>query len=221
MYPTIVSKKKWIDRPHGILFAIILLIGAFSLTVVLGTGISQIIYFAIALVAAVVSEQFTRRSKTPLRVHLITVLLTLVPIGVMCYRSARPGPDVLFKKVFDIAPPAGVSNFQGRLQWYDGQTTLMRFHADEQAIKAILSSKPFSLDDRMESRRAEGVDMHEYIRLFFNLSFIADSQWIHTVTFKEAQFWKCENFHKPSGGFDATNILINENGDVWVMHNSG
>ena len=218
MNPIGMQQKAWTQRPHGLLFAIISLVGVYVLTLLLGTGYSQILYFAIALAMAIAGEPFARRTKTPLRIHVIVLIFTLLPTALICFQSAHPGADVLFQKAFGIATPSGVSKFHGRLQWFDGQTSVMRFHADAAVISSILASKPFALDDQMKFHRAEGAESGELIRAFFLTSEFADSQWIKTVSFNEAQFWKWENFNKPTGGFESIHILINENGDMWVMH---
>jgi hypothetical protein len=210
--------KSWAKGPHDILLGFLALVLCYVPALVFGIGASPCFLFAGALFIAVLASQIAKRSERPVRVELIALAVVITLSSIFSYWAAHPGPRRLFRMAFGVEPPAGVTDLRGRVQWFDGQTVLLRFNADEATLKEVMNSRKFVPDELMRWRDADSRSTAmDYVKRHFNTAHIADRTWIDTVQFDVPKLWKWQVISS-SGTAEETVVLVNEKNEVWVMY---
>jgi hypothetical protein len=77
------------------------------------------------------------------------VAILLLSTGLAHY-SVRVNPRAAFGRALGLDVPSGVSGLHAWRQYLDGQTYLLSFNANEQAIKSILATAGFSYEQEDE-----------------------------------------------------------------------
>lgn len=210
--------KSWAKGPHDILLGFLALILCYVPALIFGVGTSPCFLFAGALFVAVVASQIAKRSARPVRVELIALAIVITLSSVVSYWTAHPSPRRLFRMAFGVEPPAGVTHLRGRVQWFDGQTVLLRFNADEATLKEVMSVRKFVADERTQWAQVDSRSADiDYVKSHFNTAHVADPTWVDTIRFDVPRLWRWQVMPS-AGSAEKTDVLLNEKNEVWVMY---
>lgn len=192
---------------------------AFAVTRVTGTGWSPLLYVLGGAVLGVSIGFICRWLRRPWVGQLAAMACIALAAAVIGYHTARPDPADIFARIFRTAPPAGVTNLSGRVQWFDGQTLLLRFDAEPEALAAAISAGGFQPDETF--RQVEAIDQAKYVDRAFYMSMLADGDWRKSIHFRSATLYELPESRLSGRMSESAAVLVNESGGTWVMYNWG
>lgn len=211
----------WWKKPHPVSLLILAILCAWVPSVVLGIGTTPCFLIIGAVFVAILGDQIARRSKVPLRAEIIALALIAILSSIVSYWTSHPSTNRMFDLAFGIPPPAGLSNIEGRAQWFDGLTVVMHFNADDAAMQQLLAARKFEVDQTLEDRVKSGQFNLSYAS-HLSLKETVDRYWNCPVTGTSGRKWIYRNPSPyTSSSIDQVEMFRNEKGEVWVVYANG
>jgi hypothetical protein len=192
---------------------------AFAATLATGTGWSPLVYLLGGAILGVSIGRACRRLERPWAGQLATIIGVAMLAAIVGYGTAHPNPRKLFEQVFRVDPPTGVTDLDGQVQWYDGQTILLRFRVKPDVATSLASKGGFHLDETFGDMTA--TDRPAYVNRKFFMSVLADRSWREEIAFRDASIYELSSSRLESATAESATMLVNESDDVWVLYQWG